>query len=236
MVVWKHHDSYVLMEGQILKVLVGSRAHGLATPESDHDYRGVFVAPTREILKLGGHAKRTSWVEGKDDDTSWELGHFLFLATKSNPTILETFLAPTVGETHRLGLLLRDLFPLVWSSRGVRDAFVGYGLNQRKKFLEAKDGRPHKYAAAYLRTLFNAWELLRTGTFTVRIADTEIGPTVRRFKEGDYTVGEVVQTCHDWQWIVEEAYQRNPGKTTDHELMNHFLIKIRRECWDGLPD
>lgn len=34
----------------ILKVIVGSQAHGLATPASDFDYRGVFVVPTKEIL------------------------------------------------------------------------------------------------------------------------------------------------------------------------------------------
>ena len=29
----------------ILKVLTGSRAYGLETPESDYDYHGVFVTP-----------------------------------------------------------------------------------------------------------------------------------------------------------------------------------------------
>ncbi len=57
----------------ILKVVVGSQAHGLATPESDFDYRGVFVVPTAEILSLNGTTKTTNWIEGKDDDTSWEL-------------------------------------------------------------------------------------------------------------------------------------------------------------------
>lgn len=224
------------MEGQILKVVVGSQAHGLATPESDFDYRGVFVVPTIEILKLGGSAKRTSWMEGKDDDTSWELGHFLFLATKSNPTILETFLAPTTEEPHEFGQRLRDLFPAIWNSQGVRDAFIGYGLNQRKKFLEAKDSRPHKYAAAYLRVLYNAWELLSTGIFTIRVSDTEIGPTVRRFKEGAYTIGEVVQTCHEWQHRVDEAYLVCPEKHTDKETINEFLLEVRAKCWNGLPD
>jgi predicted nucleotidyltransferase len=32
---------------QILKVLVGSRAHDLYTEDSDYDYRGVFIYPTR---------------------------------------------------------------------------------------------------------------------------------------------------------------------------------------------
>ncbi len=223
------------MDGRILKVVVGSQAHGLATPESDFDYRGVFVIPTVEILKIGGHTKHTSWMEGKGDDTSWELGHFLFLALKSNPTILETFLSP-IEEVHPLGRELRALFPYVWNSKLVRDAFIGYGLNQRKKFLEAKDNRPHKYAAAYLRVLYNAHELLTTGTFTIRIAKTDIGETVRRFKNGDYTVGEVVQTCHEWQKKVEAAFEARSDKKADLERVNKFLIMAREKCWSGLAD
>lgn len=33
---------------QVLKVLVGSRAHGLHNQDSDFDYRGVYVAPTSD--------------------------------------------------------------------------------------------------------------------------------------------------------------------------------------------
>mgnify|MGYP001501964861 CR=1 FL=1 len=43
----------------ILKVLVGSRAHGLSTETSDYDYRGVFVQPTETILSLGGKVQTT---------------------------------------------------------------------------------------------------------------------------------------------------------------------------------
>lgn len=215
---------------EILKVIVGSQAHGLATPESDTDYRGVFLQPTSEILKLGGTVKQTSWIEGKDDDTSWELGHFLFLSTKCNPTILETYLAP-VHQSDAYGEALRALFPHVWNSRAVMDAFVGYGLNQRKKFLDEKDKRPHKYAAAYLRSLYNAYELLCTGTFNVRIADTEIGEICRRFKNGDYTFGEVIDTCRKWEENVRMAYKENPDKQTNVEPVNEFLLKVRKENW-----
>lgn len=172
----------------------------------------------------------TSWIEGKDDDTSWELGHFLFLSTKCNPTILETYLAPVVESTP-IGDELRALFPYVWNSQYVRDTFVGYGLNQRKKFLEEKDKRPHKYAAAYLRCLYNAWQLLTFNTFNVKIAETEIGPIVRRFKYGNYTFGEVIDTCREWESKVRAAYEKNPDKKTDMDKVNEFLLKVRKENW-----
>ena len=114
---------------------------GLHNADSDHDYRGVFMVPTKELLKLNAPKITTNWKEGDtkqvDDNTMWELGHFLFLATKCNPTILEVFRAP-IKEITDIGESLRKLFPRVWNSKSVRDAFIGYGLNQRKKFLEKK--------------------------------------------------------------------------------------------------
>ena len=37
----------------ILKVVVGSHAHGLAGPESDKDFRSVFILPTAELFRVG---------------------------------------------------------------------------------------------------------------------------------------------------------------------------------------
>lgn len=240
------------MKTQILKVIVGSQAHGLATPTSDFDYRGVFVVPTQEILGLGNVKQTTNWNEGTNDDTSWEIGHFLNLATHCNPTILETFLAPSVegvmidetddgkGNVKQIrswGLQLRELFPYVWNSTDVVNAFIGYGLNQRKKFFDDKDKRASKYAVAYLRTLYQAWELLITGTFTVKIIDTEIGPMLREWKNmasseilQDHS-GEVISECLKWEAKVRKAYDKNPNKQTDYNKINDFLLKVRKEFW-----
>lgn len=227
----------------ILKVVVGSQAHGLATPKSDFDFRGVFVVPTSNILSLDGTIKHTQWNEGKDDDTSWELGHFLNLARHCNPTILETFLAPMQEEWVKVsegldydglayGKELRSLFPYIWNAKDVMNAFLGYGINQRKKFLENKDNRRAKYATAYLRTLYQGWELLKTGTFTVRIADTPIGEKLKKFKAGEFTVGEVMQECFEWQDKLVEAYDKMRGKKqADLRPVNAFLLKVRKEYW-----
>lgn len=215
----------------ILKVLVGSKAHGLDTPQSDSDYRAVFVVPTQRILGLGGDVKNAQWIEGDVDNTSWEIGHFLRLATKCNPTILETFLSPVVEDSEE-GKELRDLFPYIWNSQGVRDAFIGYGLNQRKKFLDGKDGRPAKFAAAYARSLYNAKELLETGTFTVRIGDLPFGKTVMRWKMGEYDVGEVVRICFNLEKEVKIAYEKNPNKQPDLEKVNEFLLRIRKKYFN----
>lgn len=218
------------IKNKILKVLVGSRAHGLSNPKSDYDYRGVFVTPTSEMLKVGANLRKTNWVEGNDDDTSWEIGHFLNLSTKSNPTILETYKAPIV-HTSPLGNELRDLFPHVWSSQYVRDAFIGYGLNQRKKFLENKDDRAEKYAVAYLRVLYQAHELLNTGDFAVSFEGTSVFGGLKRWKANDLTAGEVIDVTREWQRKVEVAFDKNPDKKPDMDKINEFLLKVRKENW-----
>src|SRR3990167_7517113 len=71
------------------------------------------------------------------DTQGWELGRFLFLATKCNPTVLETFVAPTVfndscpvSAQGNLAVELRGLLPYVLSRQLVHDAFRGYAPNQ----------------------------------------------------------------------------------------------------------
>lgn len=229
---------------QLLRVVVGSQAHGLATPESDYDYRGVFIVPTVEFFKLGGTTKTTSWIEGKEDDTSWEIGHFINMAVHCNPTVLETFLAPfasgkTLGELteeeeklQETAIELRSLFPYVWNSVDVRNAFIGYGVNQRKKFFDNKDKRGPKYAAAYLRVLYNCAELLETGTFSVNLVGSPIYDQVKNFKEGRYSPGEVIQACFEMETRVIKAFNANPDKKTEVEPVNEFLLKVRKNYWD----
>lgn len=212
----------------LLKVIVGSQAHGLASPDSDFDYRGVFAVSTSDLCKIGGSVSHTSWLEGKDDDTSWEVGKFLLMATKSNPTILEIFLAPS-KETTPFGDEIRALFPHVWNSNDVKNAFVGYGVNQRKKFFENHEKRAPKYACAYLRVLFNAWQLLSTGTFSVNLVGSPVFELCAKFKAGNYDIGEVIQHCYEWEGKVTKAFTDNPDKKTNLEPVNELLLKIRKE-------
>lgn len=221
----------------ILKTLVGSQAHGLAEENSDYDYRGVFVQPTSEILKLSGNYKQNSWFEGKEDQTMYEIGHFLHLATKCNPSILEVFKGPiqrcTKLNQHKvLRRELVDLFQYVWNPVDSFNAFVGYSNNQRKKLLDKKDNRGPKFACAYLRTLYNLEQLLLTGDFTL---DVTHNPTLfnrlKKIREGDFSMGDVIDEAElmvEKCKILRDKCQHKP----DLEKVNTFLLKIRREFWN----
>lgn len=182
------------MNTEIYKATIGSHCHGLNDENSDYDYKGVFIAPTKDFFTLGNTVKDSHKIdpENDKDSDSMEVGHFLNLARQSNPTILETFKAPEYVASHVVstftepstsmntitwspGEELRALFPHVWSSRGVHNAFKGYSSSQLKRMFGDKDNaeaqRKHKYATAYLRVLLSGIELLVTEDFHTRVQD-----------------------------------------------------------------
>ena len=215
-----------LQRHAILKVLVGSQAHGLPSPVSDQDFRGVYVIPTETIFRLDFKYPKSSWQKENGDETSWEVGEFLSLAIQSHPLILETFLAPVVTKDE-WGSELLSLFRFVWTPQKAFEAFTNYAANQRTKFLEKKDERPAKYAAAYIRVLYNLCDLLGTGTFTVRIRETAIGEKMAQIKDGVYRIGEIIDLGEE---LTHQAAQQLPhcGQKSDFQTVERFLVRIRK--------
>lgn len=222
------------MSEVIFTVLVGSMAHGLATPQSDVDKRGVFIVPTSRFLEIGGEkVKATSWVEGAEDNTSYEVGHFLELAIHSNPSILEIFKAEECDPTTGEGRSLKGLFDHVWSAKGVYDAFTGYSHNQQVKFLSDKEEfskRRWKYAVAYIRTLLNAEDLLTTGTFSLVVNDTW-RPVLRAVRNGTFTTGQVMDMAGGIAERVKRRYEAHPSKETNLDAVNTWLLATRKSHW-----
>ena len=212
-----------------MKVLVGSHAHGLADENSDRDYRGVYVLPTSEILSINYRYKGTSWIEGKEDDTSYEIGHFLHLATKCNPTILEVFKAPVI-EMNDDGEYLRKCLSWCWNPQDVFNAFVGYGMNQRKKFLDKKDNRQDKYACAYVRTLIACHQLLSTENLSVEVP-TKHKKMLLKFKKGNYAMGEVIDKAEYWTEQCKEALGLCRHEN-NIQAINSVLVRIRHKYWE----
>ena len=132
---------------------------------------------------------------------------------------------------------LRNLFHKCWNSHDAFNAFVGYGLNQRKKFLDKKDNREDKYAVAYLRTLINLFDLLHDEDFNVNISKRgqEIFDTLKRWKTGNYTIGEVIDTCALYTDMCRNLLPENNQACKEHkankERINEFLLNIRQRYW-----
>lgn len=216
----------------ILKALVGSRAHGLATPESDVDVRGVFVAPTSQIVlePLQGKVSDTSWMEGEIDDTAYEIGKFLKMATSSNPSVLEILGSPEYLELTEEGERLRELLPHLWSAKGVRDAFGGYAHNQVKKMMENKDGRRWSYAKHYIRTLLMGINLLETDELTMVVPPRWRG-TLLDIRDGVHTLGNVINMGEKFNARLDELYEQRKDKKSNLEPVKDFLVDIRKNNW-----
>ena len=212
-------------EHTILRVLVGSHAHGLADPDSDRDFRSVYVIPTIELFRLGFKYQGTRMMKEEADETAWEVGHFFQLAVQCHPLVLETFVAP-IETMDEWGTRLRALFPSVWAPQPAAAAFLQYADNQRKKMLEKKDGRPAKYAAAYLRVLSHLCDLLEQGSFSLRIVDRPLGETLRRIRTGDYRTGEVIDLGEQLTQTASRLVGtcRHQG---DRSAVDTFLIELR---------
>jgi len=85
---------------KIFEAITGSRAYGLATPESDIDQRSIYIRPFEDLLSLydlnKGHV-----IDETDDKQLFELRHFMFLLSKSNPNALELLWSPASQIKHQ---------------------------------------------------------------------------------------------------------------------------------------
>lgn len=215
----------------IHQVLVGSRANGLHTEQSDYDWRGIHVVPTDKILSLNYKYSPTSWIEGDQDETSYEIGHFLQLATKANPSVLEVVVADQFKVQTKYSAELFSLFPKLYNPNDAFNAFSGYSTNQRKKLLEDHLGRKFKFGVAYIRTAYNLTQLFKTGCFSLLVEDQMVRKTLLDTKAGLLTDGEVIDIA---EGFIREAKYLLPNVSNEQDLpaINDFLLRIRRDFWN----
>ncbi|MFF3987241.1 DNA polymerase beta superfamily protein [Streptomyces sp. NPDC001797] len=212
----------------IYACVMGSRAFGLATEDSDTDRRGVFLAPTPQFW---GFEKPPTHVEGPGEEQfSWELERFCELALRGNPNILECLHSPLVehvDDTGRELLALRGAF----LSRRAYDTFTRYALGQRRK-LDA-DVRTHgaprwKHAMHLLRLLTSARDLLRTGELTIDVGDRRA--ELLAVKQGEVSWAEIESRMARLAAETERALHSSPlPAEPDHARVAGFLFRARRD-------
>lgn len=233
------------MRHLLVRAIVGSTAHGLAGPGSDVDVKEVYAQDTGEFFVIGDRreyatpkaSKPLARPQGAVDFTQYEVGHFLHLATKSNPSVLEVMKTP-LGHPEVVvpwrGAQLLDLFPHVWNSHDVYHAFRGYGMAQRRRMQGGEgDARDRKYACAWLRTLYNACDLLATGSFSMDVTGTKIEPILRQWRNLDepFSQAEATALCEVWEGELDRAFLGSPEKRTEYGPINDFIISVRKELF-----
>ncbi len=118
-------------EHLFFRALVGSHAYGLATEKSDRDYMEGFVVDPREFLGLGAASavNSTQSVSAVEDVARHELGKFVSLLLKGNPSITETLFLESYECSSPLMEALRANASQAISQRTLA-AYLGYVRSQ----------------------------------------------------------------------------------------------------------
>ena len=112
----------------------GSHAYGTNIETSDKDIGGVFICPEDMI-----HGLRSSYIEQVDDEKHdtvyYELGRWIELLMKSNPTALESLFVPedcVIGKVHPAVQYILDNKEK-FLTKECLNPLLGYSFNQIKK-------------------------------------------------------------------------------------------------------
>lgn len=214
----------------ITKVIVGSKLHGLDTPKSDTDIRGVFMSPLKDLISPFTKPKETSWIEGNVDNTSYELRRFCKDATRGNATILEIFFSNQILQDSPIAQEMRAN----WQKFMDTDKFVlasrGYASNQYNKMqLFDPDQRTPKFAVAYVRVLWQCAEFLRTDIFPCQITEPQIKQFLMKVKNNFSSsyIPALTQMFMEMQQRVTDAYANPLLKKyePDYPWIEDFLLR-----------
>ena len=117
----------------IFRCITGSQLYGTATPESDTDIRGVFVAPASCYFGMPLE-NIEEVVTATPDVTLWEIRKFFRLCLTNNPNILELLFIP---DSHVLSTtdLWREIMAnkKIFISAKSKATFAGYATSQLKR-------------------------------------------------------------------------------------------------------
>lgn len=221
----------------LLQGIVGSTAYGLAGPDSDQDYLGIFRASTGDVLGLAGaEAVQESRVAKNPDSTLHEVGKYLSLALRCNPTVLELLWLPkyTVETEEGTAIIAQRQYFL--SEKYVRNAYGGYAKQQAdrlvQRYTEGKEGfssdikkRTKKHARHCIRLLLQGEQLLKDGEIQIDVSEHRD----RLFALGDVAAKdpqefyEIFQRAIDYFNRIESKLPEKP----DREKIDNLLVRIR---------
>jgi len=218
----------------VLEGVTGSTAYGLNTKNSDIDLKGIYVLPTRDVLKMGFDQKHTTIDSTNPDVVYHEVGKFMKLVVSGNPTVTELLYLNEYTELSPIGQMLIDNRDAFLSTKAVMNAYRGYAFSQAKRLnnrteqgLDGYDSslknRFAKHTRHCFRLLMQARQLLETGTLQVKVT-----PEQREylFAMGEKTADEVVDEFMRQDAEFENIVSVLPDEP-DYERLNNLLYEIR---------
>ncbi len=219
------HDLYTRV---IYRCIIGSRAYGLETEDSDVDYRGIYLPPARLQWSLFGVPEQLE--REATQEAYWEVQKFLVLALKANPNVLECLYSPLVEkQTALAGILIeqRSLF----LSKLVYQKFNGYVMSQFKKMqadLRNQGEVKWKHVMHLLRLLMSGIHVLENHEVQVRVEERR--DELLAIRRGEVPWEQTEQLRKSLHARFEEAYQTTTlPERPDYQRANDLLV-IAREA------
>ncbi|MFF0721758.1 DNA polymerase beta superfamily protein [Micromonospora sp. NPDC003816] len=210
----------------VLAVVVGSRAYGLHGPDSDHDRRGVFVAPTRAFWLLD---KPPTHLDGPaEEQFSWEMERLCVLALQGNPTVLEVLWSPLIEAITVDGeelLAMRRAF----LSRRVAETYGNYARDQLDRVTARRERTGetnHKQAMHMIRLLLAGAHVLRTGEVLVDVR--HLREELLAVRRGDLAWESVTAWAADLQATLADAAAATAlPEQPDRAAVDRLLTTVR---------
>ncbi|MEN6549919.1 MAG: nucleotidyltransferase domain-containing protein [Armatimonadia bacterium] len=222
-------------------VRTGSHAYGTNTPQSDSDYRGIFLPAPSDLLGLH-HCRH---VEQKDPDVVLKgLDEFVRLALLANPNILEQLFIDDenfLGEEGYFALFRehRKLF----LSQLARRTYTGYAWGQlqkmqaghtrdlgaKRKELIERFGFDTKNCSHVFRLIMQGRHLLETGELRVRLGPAEVAQ-LKSIRSG-----ELFKTLSEARYAAEQEIRKIESvksplpEEPDRERIEALVVATQRD-------
>lgn len=235
-----------LDERVVLRVEVGSTAHGVTHSTNDMDEIAVYVPSPSEMLGLScpegftyrpGRGPHDPSGPGDLDRTYYSLRKFVSLLAKGNPSILYTLHGPVL-EANAIGYLLRSASHKFRNNK-TRNAYLGYAKDQRERIQGTRgaagrmrrspegDGEiDWKYAMHMLRLGIQGVEYFQTGHISSPSLELDYLKAVRA---GEVELFDVVAKALD-----NEAKLFSMGLPANAEYnswMDELLVNAHVKTW-----
>lgn len=144
----------------LLAVESGSRAWGLASPDSDYDVRFIYVRPKEDYLRLEKTRDVIELpIEGELDINGWDLDKTLRLLRASNPTLFEWFSSPIVYRETAFAQEFRSIMQRYFSSKRGLSHYLSMASSNYREYLKGNMVKAKKYFYVLRPVLACRWIL-----------------------------------------------------------------------------
>lgn len=231
---------------------IGSFAHGLNVPTSDHDFIALYIDPADVLIGLDRSAGSVKTREGEirpegiksqagdTEGTFYSVRKYASLAAQGNPTVLTLLFTPNLFHPDEIGLQAnRDMFlskRLVARHLGYADSMEARLTGRKaprtnRPELVATHGWDTKSGFHAIRLLIQGHELLTTGSMAMPMAD-DPREFLLAMRNGEYGIDDAIAEIAAWRRRIERAeHETSLPNEPDYDRINDWLIDIHTRDW-----